>query len=48
MKKQWNNPTLSQLNLNATKLGTNATQDHDATTYDASGNWWAGGVSQNK
>lgn len=36
---------MSQLSLDATKEGSNPTTDHDATTYDTSGKWWAGGVS---
>nr|WP_302596271.1 hypothetical protein [uncultured Cellulosilyticum sp.] len=48
MKKQWYTPTMSQINISATKDGVSPTAEHDMTTYDATGKWWAGGVSQNK
>lgn len=48
MKKQWNNPTMAQLNINATSNGPEPTTEHDMTTYDTTGKWWAGGHSKNK
>ena len=45
MKKTWENPELNNIGVEATKEGTQPTTDHDMTTYDASGKWWAGGVS---
>lgn len=44
-KNQWMLPTMSKLNMSATQEGPHPTDDHDATTYDNKGNWWAGGQS---
>lgn len=46
-KSKWMLPTMSKLNMSATQQGPAATTHHDATTYDANGDWWAGGVSKN-
>ena len=45
MKKTWKNPIVNKLGVNATKEGEQPTTNHDMTTYDSNGKWWAGGVS---
>ena len=44
-KKLWENPTVTKLGVESTESGHKPTEEHDMTTYDNSGNWWAGGVS---
>ena len=44
-KKLWENPTVTKLGVESTESGHNPTEEHDMTTYDNVGNWWAGGMS---
>ena len=36
---------MTELGVEATQSGHNATEEHDMTTFDNSGDWWAGGMS---